>query len=67
MKNKGTGDFAVVGIHEDNVFLEANEWDLGIGEHYVVTLYLEPEDALQLAENLTLCANGVQREIGTEN
>ena len=67
MDNEGAGDFAAVGIHRSRVVLEANEWDFGIGAHYVVTLYLEPEEALQLAEKLTLCAIGMQQEIGTYN
>jgi hypothetical protein len=67
MKNRGAGDFAVVGIHQDNVFLEANEWDSGDGTHYVVTLYLEPAEALQLAEKLNLCAIGVQREFADKS
>lgn len=67
MENEGAGDFAVVGVHQGNVVLEANEWDIGIGEHYVVTLYLEPEEALQLAEKLTLCAIGMQQEMETKS
>ena len=59
MNHRGAGDFALVGVHEGKVFLEANEWDVGIGQHYVVTLYLEPGDARRLAEELNLCANGM--------
>ena len=60
MKNRRTGDFAVVGIHHGSVFLEANEWDVRTTRHYVVTLYLGPGEALQLAERLRLCAIGVK-------
>lgn len=62
MKNRSTGDFAVVGLHQGKVFLEANEWDVGIGQHYAVTIYLEPGDALRLSEELNLCATGVLGE-----
>ena len=59
MKNRVDGDFALVGVHEGKVFLEANEWDVGIGQHYAVTLYLEPREARRLAEELNLCANSM--------
>ena len=62
MKIRGTGDFAVVGLHESKVFLEANEWDVSIGQHYAVTIYLEPGEALRLSEELNLCATGVLGE-----
>ncbi len=64
MNNRAAGDFAVVGIHEGKVFLEANEWDVGIRQHYVVTLYIEPAEAVRLAEKLNLCAIDM---LGTES
>lgn len=57
-KQRTAGDFAVVGIHQGNVLLEANEWDPRIGSYWAVTLYLAPDQAIQLAEELTLCADG---------
>ena len=62
MKDKSTRDYAIVGIHRGNIFLEANEWNVAVDRHYVVTLYLEPGDAMQLAEQINLCALGMQRE-----
>ena len=56
MKDRRVGDFAVVGVHLDSVVLEANEWDFSINGHRVVTLYLHPEHALQLATELNTCA-----------
>ena len=60
MKYRRTEDFAVVGIHQNYVTLEANEWDVGIDGHWVVTLYLNPEDALLLADKLRRYALGMQ-------
>lgn len=67
MKDKRTRDYAVVGIHRGNIFLEANEWESALGRHFAVTLYLPPEDAMQLAEQINLCALGMQREKETLN
>lgn len=61
MSNRHIGDYAVVGVHKGNVFLEANEWDVTVGRHFVVTLYLEPEEAIQLAEQINLCARGAEK------
>lgn len=60
MNRKRTRDYAVVGIYDGNIFLETNEWNTLASKHYVVTLLLEPEEALQLAEQINLCAIGVQ-------
>jgi hypothetical protein len=49
------------------VVLEANEWDFAIHGHRVVTLYLDPEHALWLADQLTACAAAMGRQIGPEN
>lgn len=57
-----TGDFAVVGIHGGTVVLEANEWDLTMGLYRVVTLYLSPSDARQIAEQLIGCASGADHD-----
>ncbi len=56
MKNLTTQDFAVIGISEGNVFLEANEWDISQGFYRTVTLYLSPEYAKNLADQLAVCA-----------
>ena len=60
MNRKRTRDYAVVGVYDGNIFLEANEWNVSAGEHYVVTLLLEPDEALQVAEQIRLCAIGMQ-------
>lgn len=67
MENRDTGDFAIVGIHQGSVLLEANEWDARTERHWVVTLYLAPEQALHLAEKLSLCATHMQQESGFSN
>jgi hypothetical protein len=59
MNSKKPGDFAVVGIHEGVVFLEASEWDEAACRHFVVTLYLPPDEAIRLAEQINLCAVGL--------
>lgn len=60
MNSKRTRDYAVVGVHDGVIFLEANEWDVAVGRHYVVTLHLQPTEAIQLAEQINLCAIGIQ-------
>ena len=50
-------DFAVAGVFGGSVVLEANEWDLTMGVYRVVTLYLDPDTARQLAEQLVYCAS----------
>jgi hypothetical protein len=62
MSNEETADFAVVGIFGGAVVLEANEWDLTMGVYRVVTLYLDPERARDLADQLANCANGADRD-----
>ena len=62
MKVEDTTDFAVVGLFRAAVVLEANEWDVSVGAYRVVTLYLNPEDARMLADQLCSCANGVDPE-----
>lgn len=64
MSNTRPGDFAVVGFHEGKIFLEANEWDAKAGRHFVVTLYLEPTEAIQLADQINLCATGLPSNNG---
>ncbi|MGB5200378.1 MAG: hypothetical protein WBR56_10820, partial [Sedimenticolaceae bacterium] len=56
MSGKNNADFALVGVFEGQIFLEANEWDATRGHFQVVTLYLEPDNALDLAEQLFSCA-----------
>ena len=51
-------DFAVVGVFEGSVVLEANEWDFKRGVYRVVTLYLSPDTARGVAEQLVHCASG---------
>ena len=51
-------DFAVVGVYGSRVVLEANEWDHTMGVYRVVTLYLSPDIARDLAEQLGSCASG---------
>lgn len=63
MKDRRVGDFAVVGVHLDSVVLEANEWDFSISGHRVVTLYLHPEHALQLATELSTCAGVLEQPV----
>lgn len=58
MGNEDTKDFAIIGVFGGSVVLEANEWDLSMGIYRVVTLYLNPENALDLAEQLVSCAAG---------
>ena len=60
MTSQETADFAVVGVFEGAVVLEANEWDFAMEVYRVVTLYLHPDSARSLAEQLTSCANGVE-------
>lgn len=67
MRNEETGDFAVVGVYEATVVLEANEWDRAMGIYRVVTLYLEPNGARQLADQLRDCALGADYAGGTEH
>jgi hypothetical protein len=62
IKGQGTQDFAVVGVHKGSVVLEANEWDLSMDVYRVVTLYLTPASALNLAEQLVSCAAGANPE-----
>lgn len=56
MSGKNNADFALVGVFEGQIFLEANEWDATRGHFQAVTLYLEPDNALDLAERLFSCA-----------
>ena len=49
-------DFAVAGVFGSSVVLEANEWDLSMGVYRVVTLYLDPVSAQELAQQLAYCA-----------
>ena len=49
-------DFAVAGVFGSSVVLEANEWDLAMGVYRVVTLYLDPGSAQELAQQLAYCA-----------
>ena len=56
MSGNKNADFAVVGVFEGQIFLEANEWDASRGHFQVVTLYLEPDHALDVAEQLFSCA-----------
>lgn len=49
-------DFAVAGVFGSSVVLEANEWDLTMGVYRVVTLYLDPGSAQELAQQLACCA-----------
>jgi len=58
MKNETTQDFAVVGVSNEKVVLEANEWDMTLGLYRVVTLYLSTEYARKLADELALCSGG---------
>jgi hypothetical protein len=58
MKDEDTQDFAIAGVFGGHVVLEANEWDLSLGVYRVVTLYLNPEHALMLSEQLASCAVG---------
>ena len=62
IKEVGTGDFAVVGVQGATVVLEANEWDLAMGVYRVVTLYLKPADARNLADQLQSCAAGADQD-----
>ena len=62
IKDPDTRDFAIVGIHKGRVVVEANEWDLSLGVYRVVTLYLNPDNALKLAEQLVSCAAGANQE-----
>jgi hypothetical protein len=64
MRDEETGDFAVVGVYEGTVVLEANEWDRVMGIYRVVTLYLDPAGARQLAEQLQNCALGADQGVG---
>ena len=61
MPGRDTADFAVVGVFEGSVVLEANEWDLALGSYRVVTLYLAPDSARSLADQLQHCASGVEQ------
>lgn len=62
VKIEETGDFAVAGVYGGSVVLEANEWDLAMGIYRVVTLYLKPEDARRLADQIHHCARGADHE-----
>ena len=62
MKIGDNADFAVVGVFGGSVVLEANEWDHAVGAYRVVTLYLRPEIARGLADQLTSCAGGADQE-----
>ena len=66
MQNEETGDFAIVGVYEGTVVLEANEWDRVMGIYRVVTLYLDPNGARQLADQLHDCALGADHAGGAE-
>jgi len=67
MKNGDTQDFAIVGVFGGQVVLEANEWDLSLGVYRVVTLYLNPADALSLSGQLVSCAAGAKPDGETEH
>lgn len=64
MQAEGIGDFAIVGVYEGTVVLEANEWDRTMGVYRVVTLYLDPDGARQLADQIHNCALGADRSGG---
>ena len=65
MSGNKNADFAVVGVFEGQIFLEANEWDASRGHFQVVTLYLEPDHALDVAEQLFSCAAVLAGNPGT--
>jgi hypothetical protein len=65
MSDRNNADFAVVGVFEGQIFLEANEWDASRGHFQVVTLYLEPGHALDVAEQLFSCAAVLAGNPGT--
>ena len=58
IKDTDTRDFAIIGVHKGRVAVEANERDLAMGVYRVATRYLNPENALKLAEQLVSCAAG---------
>jgi len=64
VQHEETGDFAVIGVFEGTVVLEANEWDRIMGIYRVVTLYLDPAGARQLADQLHHCALGAEHVDG---
>ncbi len=67
MSGKNNADFAVVGVFEGQIFLEANEWDASRSHFQVVTLYLEPDHALDVAEQLFSCAAVLGGNAGAPN
>ena len=58
MRNEPTQDFAVVGVCDGKVVLEANEWDLSLGLYRTVTLYLSSQYAQEIADQLVICSGG---------
>lgn len=64
MQHGETGDFAVVGVFEGTVVLEANEWDSVMRIYRVVTLYLDPAHAREIADQLHHCAMGADHGDG---
>ena len=56
MRNESTQDFAIVGVCDGNVVLEANEWDISLSLYRTVTLYLSKQYAKELADQLIVCS-----------